>query len=508
MRGGLSCVRDAIDERLEQMSEALRPARRRRQVAARLGRAAGRSSRATTTARERRYVVDMFSYPSGDLHMGHAEAFSIGDAVARYAMMRGYDVLHPIGWDSFGLPAENAALKRDMDPREWTYENIEVQAESFKRLGISFDWRTRLHTSDPEYYRWTQWLFLRFYERGLAYRKAAPVNWCPNDQTVLANEQVIAGKCERCGTRGHEEEPDPVVLPHHRLCRPAAGRHGPAGRQLARPRADDAAQLDRPLHRRLRRLPRSKVTRCRSGCSRPDRTRCSARRSSSSPRTRRWLPSCARDDQRDAFDGVRRPGPQRHRHRAAVERPAQDRCLAGPRSRSTRSTASASRCSRPTTCWPTTAPARSWPCPRTTSATWTSRAPSTCRCASSSTPASPDPNETGIATSGDGVLVNSGSYDGCARRGDRRRSPRTCVATGTASRRSPTGCATGCCRGSATGAARSRSCTAARAVRSPSRTTSCRWSCRRPATSCGPKAAGHRWRARPTGSPRLPEVRR
>src|SRR4051794_6927776 len=150
--------------------------------------------------RERRYVVDMFPYPSGDLHMGHAEAFSIGDAVARYSMMRGYDVLHPIGWDSFGLPAENAALKRDMDPREWTYANIDVQAESFKRLGISFDWRTRLHTSDPDYYRWTQWIFLRLFERGLAYRKAAPVNWCPKDQTVLANEQVVQGKCERCGT--------------------------------------------------------------------------------------------------------------------------------------------------------------------------------------------------------------------------------------------------------------------------------------------------------------------
>jgi leucyl-tRNA synthetase len=152
-------------------------------------------------SRERRYVVDMFSYPSGDLHMGHAEAFSIGDAVARYLMMRGYDVLHPIGWDSFGLPAENAALKRGLDPREWTYKNIETQAESFKRLGISFDWRTRLHTSDPEYYRWTQWLFLRMYERGLAYRKSAPVNWCPVDQTVLANEQVIGGACERCGTQ-------------------------------------------------------------------------------------------------------------------------------------------------------------------------------------------------------------------------------------------------------------------------------------------------------------------
>ncbi len=147
----------------------------------------------------KRYIVDMFPYPSGDLHMGHAEAFSIGDAVARYAMLRGYDVLHPIGWDSFGLPAENAAIKRQTDPATWTYANIETQAASFRRFAASFDWNTRLHTSDPEYYRWTQWLFLRFYEKGLAYRKASPVNWCPNDQTVLANEQVVGGHCERCG---------------------------------------------------------------------------------------------------------------------------------------------------------------------------------------------------------------------------------------------------------------------------------------------------------------------
>ncbi len=150
--------------------------------------------------RPRKYIVDMFSYPSGDLHMGHAEAYSIGDAIARFESMRGANVLHPIGWDSFGLPAENAALARDMDPREWTYTNIAVQAESFRRMGISLDWRTRLHTSDPEYYRWTQWLFLRLYERGLAYRKASPVNWCPKDLTVLANEQVIGGRCERCDT--------------------------------------------------------------------------------------------------------------------------------------------------------------------------------------------------------------------------------------------------------------------------------------------------------------------
>ncbi|MGW4845742.1 class I tRNA ligase family protein [Nocardia brasiliensis] len=149
--------------------------------------------------RPRCYVVSMYSYPSGDLHMGHAEVYAIGDAITRYRRLRGDNVLHPVGWDSFGLPAENAAVKRDQDPRRWTYDNIDVQAESFARLGISFDWRTRLHTSDADYYRWNQWLFLRLFERGLAYRKVAPVNWCPNDRTVLANEQVVRGRCERCG---------------------------------------------------------------------------------------------------------------------------------------------------------------------------------------------------------------------------------------------------------------------------------------------------------------------
>src|ERR687894_348760 len=149
--------------------------------------------------RPTKYILDMFPYPSGDLHMGHAEAYALCDVLARYWMHRGFDVLHPIGWDSFGLPAENAAIKRDEHPATYTYANIETQAESFRRYAISFDWTRRLHTSDPEYYRWTQWLFLRFRERGLAYRKHSPVNWCPNDQTVLANEQVVQGACERCG---------------------------------------------------------------------------------------------------------------------------------------------------------------------------------------------------------------------------------------------------------------------------------------------------------------------
>ncbi|MBO3749126.1 leucine--tRNA ligase [Streptosporangiaceae bacterium NEAU-GS5] len=149
--------------------------------------------------RPRKYMLDMFPYPSGDLHMGHGEVFAIADVIARYWFQKGYNVLHPIGWDSFGLPAENAAIKRNAHPAEWTYKNIETQANSFRRYAISFDWTRRLHTSDPEYYRWNQWLFNRFFERGLAYRRGGLVNWCPNDQTVLANEQVVAGRCERCG---------------------------------------------------------------------------------------------------------------------------------------------------------------------------------------------------------------------------------------------------------------------------------------------------------------------
>jgi leucyl-tRNA synthetase len=146
------------------------------------------------------YCLDMFPYPSGDLHMGHLEAFTGGDVIARYQWLRGHDVLHPIGWDAFGLPAENAAIRRGIHPKEWTYANIEQQAASFKRLGMSFDWSRRFNTCDPDFYKWTQWLFLKFFEAGWVYRKSVAVNWCPNDKTVLANEQVVNGRCERCET--------------------------------------------------------------------------------------------------------------------------------------------------------------------------------------------------------------------------------------------------------------------------------------------------------------------
>ena len=152
----------------------------------------------TDDARPKKYVLDMFPYPSGDLHMGHAEAYALGDVIARYWIQKGFNVMHPIGWDAFGLPAENAAIKRDADPRAWTYENIEVQKASMRRYACSFDWDRVLHTSDPEYYKWNQWLFLKMFEKGLAYRKDSAVNWCPDCQTVLANEQVVAGLCERC----------------------------------------------------------------------------------------------------------------------------------------------------------------------------------------------------------------------------------------------------------------------------------------------------------------------
>ena len=150
--------------------------------------------------RPKKYVLDMFPYPSGDLHMGHAEAYALGDVIARYWIQKGFNVMHPIGWDAFGLPAENAAIKRNEDPRIWTYENIATQKASMRRYACSFDWDRVFNTCDPEYYKWNQWLFTKLHDRGLAYRKDSAVNWCPGCQTVLANEQVVAGLCERCDT--------------------------------------------------------------------------------------------------------------------------------------------------------------------------------------------------------------------------------------------------------------------------------------------------------------------
>ena len=150
------------------------------------------------TSKPKRYVLEMFPYPSGDIHMGHVRNYTIGDVTARYYTMRGYDVLHPMGWDAFGLPAENAAIKHNSHPAKWTYANIETQKASFKRMGFSYDWDRTVVACDPEYYRWGQWIFLQMYKRGLVERRNSPVNWCPNCKTVLANEQVTEGECWRC----------------------------------------------------------------------------------------------------------------------------------------------------------------------------------------------------------------------------------------------------------------------------------------------------------------------
>jgi leucyl-tRNA synthetase len=144
------------------------------------------------------YCLEMFPYPSGRIHMGHVRNYAIGDAVSRYKRMRGYNVLYPMGWDAFGLPAENAAIEHGVHPAVWTGENIEAMKSQMKKLGISYDWEREVATCEPDYYRWEQWVFIKMFERGLAYRKAATVNWCPSCQTVLANEQVEAGRCWRC----------------------------------------------------------------------------------------------------------------------------------------------------------------------------------------------------------------------------------------------------------------------------------------------------------------------
>jgi leucyl-tRNA synthetase len=156
--------------------------------------------KAEETAEDRIYVLEMFPYPSGDLHMGHLKNYVIGDLLARLFVTEGKSVLHPMGYDAFGLPAENAAIERGVDPREWTFKNINTYSETIKKLGLSYDWDRELATCTPDYYRWTQWLFLHLYEKGLAYRKSSNVNWCPSCQTVLANEQVEQGACYRCHT--------------------------------------------------------------------------------------------------------------------------------------------------------------------------------------------------------------------------------------------------------------------------------------------------------------------
>ncbi len=191
----------------------------------------------------------MFAYPSGHAHVGHVRNYMIGDIVARLKRMQGFNVLHPFGWDAFGLPAENAAIKNKLHPEAWTLANIEHMKGQLQRLGISYAWGREIATCLPDYYRWNQWLFLRMLEKGIAYRRRSSVNWCPTDRTVLANEQVIDGACWRCGTTVTTRDLEQWFL---RITQYADelldARGGPL--RLAGEGAHDAAELDRPVDRR------------------------------------------------------------------------------------------------------------------------------------------------------------------------------------------------------------------------------------------------------------------
>ena len=204
-------------------------------------------------SRPKYYCLSMFPYPSGKLHMGHVRNYTIGDVLTRYHRMRGYNVLQPMGWDAFGLPAENAAMQNKVPPAKWTYDNIAYMKKQLQSLGFAIDWERELATCKPEYYRWNQWLFLRMLEKGIAYKKTGIVNWDPVDQTVLANEQVIDGRGWRTGALVEKRE-IPVLPRHHPIRRRTAGRPRHAAR-LARARQDHAGQLDRQELRRALRLP-------------------------------------------------------------------------------------------------------------------------------------------------------------------------------------------------------------------------------------------------------------
>ena len=306
-------------------------------------------------SRPKYYCLEMFAYPSGHAHVGHVRNYIIGDVMARTKRMRGYNVLHPFGWDAFGLPAENAAIKTGTHPETSTLDNIAHMKGQLQRLGISYAWEREIATCLPDYYKFNQWIFLKMLERGLAYRKRSTVNWCPVDNTVLANEQVIDGACWRCGSIVEPRDLEQWFFRITAVRRRAARRPRHADR-LAREGRRHAAQLDRALGRRARQVRagrRSGVARSRS--SRPASTRSTAPTSSCSRPSIRWS-----SGSRPRRPIRRRSAPRRRRsaRRSATSAWAASRGSTPAVRRSTRSPASRCRSGSPTSCSGATAPAR------------------------------------------------------------------------------------------------------------------------------------------------------
>ena len=232
-------------------------------------------------AKPKFYLLEMYPYPSGRIHMGHVRNYSIGDVIARFKTMKGFNVLHPIGWDALGMPAENAAIKHGIHPQTWTLDNIAHMKTQLQRMGFAYDWSREVNTCLPEYYNWNQWIFLKMFERGLAYRKKSWVNWCPHCRTVLANEQAAGGECWRCSAAVEQKKMDHWFLKITDYAEELLSGHAQLS-EMARARPADAEELDRQERRAPMSISPSRSSAGRSGSSRRGSTRSTARRSWSS----------------------------------------------------------------------------------------------------------------------------------------------------------------------------------------------------------------------------------
>ena len=436
-------------------------------------------------------MLEMLPYPSGEPHIGHLKNYSIGDAVAHFRRRQGMRVLHPMGYDAFGLPAENHAISTGQHPRESTNAAIASFQRQFREWGISIDWSREFGTHEPRYYRWTQWIFLKLFERGLAYRGEAAVKWCPHDQTVLANEQVIDGRCERCG---HLVEVRQLEQWFFRIT-------DYADRLL-----DDLDTIEWPAH--VKTMQRNWIGRSEGAevtfrneelgidypvfTTRPD-TLFGATFFVMAPEHPDVFRLVAGTDAGAGGPRVRQPRADRGQRGSRRRRPREDRRVPGPPRHQPRQRRAPCPCTWPTTCSWSTGPARSWPCPPTTRATTSSRASSACPSARSSPAARTSRPRPTRATARSSTPTPTSTACPIARRSSASWPGWTARARAT--RRSTTACATGCSRASATGAARSRSSTASAAASSRCPRTS--------SPSCCPTSPT----TRPRGARRWPRPR-